>query len=107
MWGPTGHPGNMVQSISPARGQNKDKRGVAGGVVVAGLNGKGLGLHKAPAQGLCHKGGQGGNELVRAQRAQRDQLLQGVQVAPPGLWQGGVIWLQAVVDLLPRGAVDC
>ena len=53
----------------PARRENKDERGVASGVIVAGLNGKGLGFHKAAAQGIGYKGGQGGDELVRAQHA--------------------------------------
>ena len=85
----------------PARRQHKNEGGVAGGVIVAGLNGKGLGLHKAPPQGLRHKAAQGRGDLVRPQHAQRDNLLQGIQFAPPGFWQGGMVWLQAVVDLLP------
>ena len=91
----------------PARRQHKDEGGVAGGVIVAGLNGKGLGLHKAPPQGLRHKAAQGWGYLVGPQHAQRDNLLQGVQFAPPGFWQGSMVWLQAVVDLLPRCSIDC
>lgn len=95
-----------MQAGLPSRGQDKDERGVAGGVIVAGLDGKGLGFHKAPPQGLCYKASQRRNELVRAQHAQRDNFLQGGEVAPPGLWQGGVVWLQAVIDLFPGDTID-
>ena len=91
----------------PSRRKNKDERGIACGVIVAGLNGEGLGLHKAPSQGVSYKGGEGGDELVGAQHAQRDDLLEGAELAPPGLGQRGMIRLQAVVDLLPGDVVDC
>ena len=95
-----------MQAGPPSRGQDKDERGVAGGVIIAGLDGEGLGFYKAPPQGFCHKAGQRRNELVGAQHAQRDNLLHGGEIAPPGLWQGGVVWLQAVIDLFPGDTVD-
>lgn len=107
--GATKHGGDIrLQShVTPSRRQYKDERGVACGVVVAGLNGKGFRLHKALPKGLCHKAGQRRNELVRTQHAQRDNLLQGGEVASPGLWQGCVVWLQAVINFLPGHTVDC